>query len=100
MHSYGLIAMIALFALAGMLISYRLATIAIRLVRMWLLRRATTLLLPAVRPEPRSLFVPATAAAHSAARTTPLLATGGEATRRSSPPIADVRPASSNRRAS
>lgn len=95
MHSYGLIAMIALFALAGMLISYRLATIAIRLVRLWLLRRATTLLLPAVRPEPRSLFVPATAA-----RTTPLLAIESEATRRSSPPATKVRPTSANRRAS
>lgn len=59
MESIGLVAVVGSLAVAALLISYRLATIATRLIR-WQLLKNTSLVLPAVRPEPRSPFVPVT----------------------------------------
>ncbi len=53
MESIGLVALIALLLIAGLLISYRLTTIAVRFVRFSLLKR-TSMILPAVRPQPPS----------------------------------------------
>ncbi len=65
MPSIGLVATVGSLAVAALLISYRLATIAARLLR-WQLLKRTSLVLPVVRPEPRSPFVPVTSQ-----RTTP-----------------------------
>jgi hypothetical protein len=51
MESFGLVALIALLALAMLLIGYRLTTMALRLARFSRLKR-TTMILPAVRPQP------------------------------------------------
>jgi len=50
MGSFGLVALIAVLALAGLLIGIRLTTIALRLARFSRLKR-TSMVLPAVRPQ-------------------------------------------------
>lgn len=59
MPSIGLVAVVGSLAVAALLISYRLATIATRLIR-WQILKRTSLVLPAVHVEPRSPFVPVT----------------------------------------
>jgi len=51
MESFGLVALIAMLALAMLLIGYRLTTMALRLARFSRLKR-TSMILPAVRPQP------------------------------------------------
>jgi hypothetical protein len=59
MQSIGLVAVVGSLTVAALFISYRLATIATRLIR-WQLLKRTSLVLPVVRPDPRSPFVPVT----------------------------------------
>lgn len=96
MGSFGLIGTIALLALATALISYRLATIALRFVRILLLRRATTQLLPVVRPAARTAVDPAAARRVSMPPASHLL----QHPRSSSPPVESAPPDDAHPRAS
>jgi hypothetical protein len=55
MESLGLVALVVVLAAGGLLISVRVAMIAMRFVRHALLKR-TTAVLPAVRPQPGATF--------------------------------------------